>query len=181
VCKACFLVKYCNANCQRNHWPTHKADCKQRAASYATRRSSRTHRRRRTNCPICFLPMPDRLINCVSLPPATITSVPIYDYARANQEFAMKETEAYYSCCGKYICRGCLHSSYMSGNDKCPFCNSDRSNNTRDEMVEDNMRRVEANDATSIFLLAVSCYHGLNGIQQDHARARTIHKGSRSW
>ena len=30
-------------------------------------------------CPICFLPMPNKLICCVSLPPATITSVPIND------------------------------------------------------------------------------------------------------
>jgi hypothetical protein len=25
-------VKYCNAECQRNHWSTHKKVCKQRAA-----------------------------------------------------------------------------------------------------------------------------------------------------
>jgi hypothetical protein len=32
VCKSCMLVKYCNANCQRNHWPKHKKECKQRVA-----------------------------------------------------------------------------------------------------------------------------------------------------
>jgi len=31
-CKSCMLVKYCNANCQKNHWPEHKNECKQRAA-----------------------------------------------------------------------------------------------------------------------------------------------------
>jgi len=31
--KSCMLVKYGNADCQRNHhWPTHKKLCKQRAA-----------------------------------------------------------------------------------------------------------------------------------------------------
>jgi hypothetical protein len=32
TCKSCKLVKYCNALCQRNHWATHKKDCKRRAA-----------------------------------------------------------------------------------------------------------------------------------------------------
>jgi hypothetical protein len=32
ACKSCMLVKYCNPTCQRNHWPTHKKICKQRAA-----------------------------------------------------------------------------------------------------------------------------------------------------
>jgi hypothetical protein len=35
------------------------------------------------DCPICFLPMPYQLISCMTLPPATFTSVPIYDYALA--------------------------------------------------------------------------------------------------
>jgi hypothetical protein len=30
--------------------------------------------------------MPGKLLSCVSLPPATITSVPIYDYAKANEK-----------------------------------------------------------------------------------------------
>ena len=42
------LVKYCNAKCQRNHWSKHKNKCRERAASYATRLCSRTHRPRRT-------------------------------------------------------------------------------------------------------------------------------------
>jgi hypothetical protein len=32
TCKSCKLVKYCNAKCQRNHWPKHKKQCKVRAA-----------------------------------------------------------------------------------------------------------------------------------------------------
>ena len=31
MCKACMLVRYCNAACQMKHWPTHKAECKLRA------------------------------------------------------------------------------------------------------------------------------------------------------
>jgi len=42
------------------------------------------------DCPICFLPMPKEIILCASLPPATISSVPIYDFACANKELAKK-------------------------------------------------------------------------------------------
>jgi hypothetical protein len=46
-----------------------------------------------------------------------VSSVPINDFAIANVELATMETEKYYSCCGKIMCTGCVHSSYMSGND----------------------------------------------------------------
>ena len=32
ACKACMHARYCNAECQRKHWATHKTACKQRAA-----------------------------------------------------------------------------------------------------------------------------------------------------
>jgi TPR repeat protein len=89
----------------------------------------------------------------------------------AHEEFASEGMEEYYPCCGKTICGGCLHSFNQSGNiGKCPFCNSDRSR-TVEEEVEEIMRRVEANDAASISLLANCYHHGLDGFQQDHARA----------
>jgi radical SAM protein with 4Fe4S-binding SPASM domain len=31
-CKSCMQAKYCDAECQKKHWATHKADCKRRAA-----------------------------------------------------------------------------------------------------------------------------------------------------
>ena len=119
-------------------------------------------------CPICFLPMPINLINCITLPPATISSVPIYDFAIANEEL-----EEYFSCCGKTICQGCVHSFNQTGNDdkngKCAFCNSDR-NNTKEERVQEMMRRVNANDPNSICMLANSYHRGLNGFQQDQTK-----------
>ena len=67
---------------------------------------------------------------------------------------------------------GCVHSFRKSGNDgKCPFCNSDRRNKTVEENVKDNMKRVEANDAASIYLLGNSYRHGSIGLQHDHAKA----------
>ena len=129
------------------------------------------------DCPICFLPMPVRILSCISLPPATIFSVPINDFAKANEneELAGVGTKRYYACCGKTICRVCIHSFQCSDNNKkCPFCNSDRSNKKVVEHVEDLMKRVEANDPASMFMLANSYQHGLNGLQQDHAKAMEL-------
>jgi TPR repeat protein len=82
------------------------------------------------------------------------------------------DTEGYYSCCGKSICRGCSYSFFESGNiDQCPYCNSDRSNKTEEEQVRDMMKRAEANDPASICLLAHSYHKGRGGLQQDHAKA----------
>jgi TPR repeat protein len=116
--------------------------------------------------------MPVRLISCASLPPATILSVPINDFAKANDVLAMKKTEEYYSCCGKSICKGCIYSFCDSGNeDKCPFCNSSRADKTDEEMVGELMKRVEVNDAASIYLMASHYQQGQGGLQQDYARA----------
>jgi hypothetical protein len=167
-------VKYCNAACQMNHWATHKKICKQRAAELRDEALFKDPPAKE-ECPICFLPMPMKLINCISLPDATILSVPIYDFAIANKELADMGTETYYSCCGKTICIGCLYSFLKSGNDeKCPFCNADR-NKTDEEDVEDMMKRVEANDAASMRLLAGFYQHGLNGLQQDHAKEKELY------
>jgi hypothetical protein len=164
-------VRYCNAACQKKHWPTHKKDCKLRAAELRDKALFKDPPPKE-DCPICFLPMPILLISCVTLPPATIYSVPIYDFAIAHEELAAKESETYYACCGKSICQGCHYSSWKSGNDeKCPFCNSDRTGKTDDEQVEELTKRAEANDAASIGLLACFYLHGLKGFQQDHVKA----------
>ena len=116
--------------------------------------------------------MPTKLICCVSLPPATISTVPIIDYAKANVELANKGTIHYYSCCGKNICGRCVHSFRESGNiGKCPHCNADRKGKTEDDLFEEMMNRVEANYAVSICMLAHSYHQGIRGVKQDHANA----------
>ena len=175
ACKSCMQVKYCNAICQKNHWPKHKKLCKE----HATKLRDDTLFKdppAKEDCPICFLPMPARLICCILLPPATISSVPIYNFAIANLELAAKETDNNYPCCGKSICRGCIYSFHKSGNlDKCPFCNSDQGGKTDEEMVREVMKRVEVNDAASFYLLANSYHDGVGGIQPDQAKAMEIY------
>ena len=107
-------VKYCDATCQRNHWPMHKKECKLRAAELRDE-ALFNDPPMKEDCPICFLPMPDKLICCVSLTPATIHSVPIYNFMKAHEELAGKATEEYFPCCGKSVCGGCAHSFHSSG------------------------------------------------------------------
>jgi tetratricopeptide (TPR) repeat protein len=115
--------------------------------------------------------MPERLISCVSLRPATRSSVPIKDFADEHVDIAHIEMETYYPCCGKSACGGCLHSHHVSGhNNKCPFCNAER-NAIVEEHVEEIRRRVEANDAASMNMLAFYYEHGRRHIQQDQTKA----------
>jgi TPR repeat protein len=93
-----------------------------------------------------------------------------------NEELANENMEKYYPCCGKSICRGCVYSFCAAGNiGKCPFCNSDRGSKTNEERVRELMRRVEANDAASVCMLANSYHNGLNSFQQDHAKAMELY------
>jgi hypothetical protein len=171
TCKACMHARYCSAACQRNHWPKHKKDCKLRAAELRDEALFKDPPAKE-DCPICFLPMPVQLLSCILLQPATIFSVPTYEYAIANQGLQAKSTEEYYPCCGKSICGGCVHSFCMSGNnDKCPFCNSDRGNKTDEENIQEMMKRSEANDAGAMYVLGSYYYQGSNGLQQDHVKA----------
>ena len=176
ACKSCMLVKYCNINCQRNHWKKHKKECKQRAAELRDEALFKDLPAKE-DCPICFLPMPVKLIACMTLPPANITSVPICDFADANDGVANLASETYYSCCGKSICGGCIHSIIKSGNNgTCPFCKSDRGTQTEEEKIAEMMKRVEANDASAIYSLGNHYNHGHLGLQQDRTRAMELWK-----
>jgi TPR repeat protein len=71
-----------------------------------------------------------------------------------------------------------VYSFRESGNiGKCPFCNSDR-NQTVEELVGEVMRRVEANDAASICLLAANYHQGRVGFQQDRTKAMELYTGA---
>ena len=125
TCKSCMLVKYCDANCQKSHWPKHKAECKIRAAKLRNEAPFKdSPSKEECPIPICFL-LPIELISCVSLPLATISFISIFDFAEepeANEGLAKKALELYYTCCGKSICKGCVYSFCESGsNGKCPF------------------------------------------------------------
>ena len=178
VCKACMLARYCSPTCQRNHWPKHKKECKQRAAELHDEALFKDPPAKK-DCPICFLPMPIKLISCISLPPATISSMPIHNFAEANEELANMSMETYFPCCGKSICSGCIHSFCKSGNgDNCPFCKSNIIGKTDEECVEELMKRIEVNDAGSMYVLGSYHSHGQLGLQQDRGKALELYARS---
>jgi TPR repeat protein len=112
----------------------------------------------------------------MSLPPATILSVPIYDFAIANTELAAEDMDAYYPCCGKSICRGCFYSFRQSGNmKKCPFCNSDRAGKTDEEDFNELTKRVEVNDAGATFVMATYYFGGVNSCPLDRTKAMELY------
>jgi len=172
-------VKYCNAVCQKKHWAMHKKQCKLRAAELRDEALFKDPPSPKEDCPICFLPMPLKLICCFSLPPATVSSVPIHDYAISHEELAKMNLEEYVVCCGKSVCRGCIYSFCESGNIwTCSFCNSDRDSTTAEQKVLEIRRRVAANDPASIYLLADCYYGGEGGVQQDHAKTMELYARS---
>ena len=70
-----------------------------------------------------------------------------YDFAIANEELAKVGTDQYYSCCGKSICGGCIHSIGKSGNImKCPHCKTVKIGKTDEETAVGHMM-VEAYEA----------------------------------
>jgi TPR repeat protein len=102
--------------------------------------------------------------------------VPIYDFAIANKGVEDEAMEEYFPCCGKSICGGCVYSFKESGNhDKCPFCNSDRTGKTDEEIFGEILKRVEANDPASMCMLATHYHHGRGGVQQDHAKVMELY------
>ncbi|KAK1734131.1 hypothetical protein QTG54_015134 [Skeletonema marinoi] len=58
-CTACYLVKYCSVQCQKEHRKQHKRDCKKRAAEIRDellfKQPESTHL---GDCPICMIPLP---------------------------------------------------------------------------------------------------------------------------
>jgi TPR repeat protein len=113
----------------------------------------------------------------MSLPPATISSIPIADYAKENDELADMTMAHYYSCCGKGICKGCIHSFCESGNiHNCPYCKAEIMGKTDDDRIEELMKRVEANDAGAMHVLGSYYDHGQLGLQQDLAKGVELWK-----
>jgi TPR repeat protein len=93
-----------------------------------------------------------------------------------NEELANKNTEEYYTCCGKSICQGCIYSFSKSGNmGNCPFCKSEYVDKTDEKRVEELMKRVEANDAGATFSLGSYYHKGRGGLLQDHTKAMDLY------
>jgi len=162
-CAACKMVKYCSRECQISHRPQHKRECKKRAAELhnQTQRDIREIGRimkstsesnndeslfklppKNEDCPICFLTIP-----------------------------SLWTGHIFQACCGKVICKGCIHAMFMASNaDLCPFCRAP----SGDEFVErlDNLiERKNDGLAGAFYNLGVFYDQGLYGLPQDTMKA----------
>ena len=80
----------------------------------------------------------------------------------------------HYACCGKVICRGCVHAHRTADNRcLCPFCRSPT--HTSDvELIERFKKREEADDAEAIYRLGCYYRRGVYGLPRDHNKAMEL-------
>ena len=146
TCTGCNSVKYCNVECQKQHRPHHKKECR-RIASSREKTSISDNLVRGINsmmisdddlfkdplpkedCPICMLPMPYGI--CLGGVQGSYAS--------------------YQPCCGKMICSGCMLASINEINkgkmkDACAFCRVPI-RRTSEEFMERCEKRMQSNDA----------------------------------
>ena len=132
---ACKLVQYCGVECQKNHRPQHKKECKKRMAEIREdllfTQPGESHR---GECPLCCLPLP-----------------------LENSETGLN------SCCCKLICDGCNFANRErerreSLEQRCAFCREPIPD-TKDKCVKNLMERAKANDPLALYQLG-SIYYG---------------------
>jgi tetratricopeptide (TPR) repeat protein len=130
---SCNLVRYCSVECQKKHRTLHKKACKKRLAELLDDRLFRQpdviHH---GECPIC----------CLALP--------------LDEEKSFMN-----SCCCKYICDGCCHANKQREaeqrqENKCPYCREPLPT-SQEEMDQNLMKRVKANDPVAMFKMGVKC------------------------
>ena len=114
ICVACKMVKYCNRDCQIEHRPQHKTECKKRAMEIHVEALFKQPPKSE-DCPICFVHVP-----------------------------LMATGQKYFVCCGKIICSGCVHAVALSTNDEviCPFCRTELSK-SNEEKINRFEKRIE--------------------------------------
>jgi len=153
ACTGCNLVEYCNKSCQVAHWPAHKKACNERVAELFDEKLFKQPPPNE-DCPICYLRLPNDLDQCL-----------------------------YEPCCGKMLCRGCVHAHSVAAADtekyKCVFCRTEAPSSD-EVLIERTKKRAEANDAQAMFSLGRFYQFGTMGLRQDHAKAlELLHKSAK--
>jgi len=133
-CHDCDLVKYCSDKCREEHREQHTDECNKRAAKLRDKRLfTLPDGTHLGECPICFFPL--------SLD---------------------KRKSIFMSCCGKLICKGCVHANFMAHlhdiekAGTCVFCREPPTERDNNEKL---MKRVEANDPAALREIGVICHN----------------------
>lgn len=134
----CMLVKYCSADCQKNHRPQHREACKKRLAELREEiLFTQPESNHFGDCPICCVPL------------------------------SIDETQSpLTACCCKHICFGCFVLSCQADGEDfrpvdrqiCPYCRQ-RLPGTQEEMKAYLMKRAEVNDPIAFQQLGTCCFY----------------------
>ena len=133
-CDCCDIIRYCSDECQDDHLPQHEEECKKRTVELRDellfRQPEKSHL---GDCPLCCLPLPIDI----------------------QKSFIM-------SCCSKIICMGCDYANQKRQHErriqpKCAFCRTAMPD-TREQINEQLMKRVEANDPVAMCGMGMQRY-----------------------
>jgi len=135
---------YCNAACKKKHRQKHKKQCERIVAELHDEKLFKQPPPEE-DCPICMIRLPSLITG-----------------------------QMYMACCGKVICRGCIHAVQSrvakEEDDKCIFCRIP--NPASDEEVLKRLKkRVEMNDFQAIHNTGNYYAEGLYGLPQNYAKA----------
>ena len=149
TCTACKMVKYCSRDCQIAHRSQHKNDCKRRAKELHDEKLFKQPPPME-DCPICMVRIPSLISG-----------------------------RTYMACCGKVICKGCIHAvqlrALLAGrqeeDDVCPFCRAPPPESVNEEMIKRYEKRADMNDPIGIRILGDMYASGQDGLPQNQAKA----------
>jgi hypothetical protein len=140
ICTACRLVKYCSVECQKNHRPQHKKECRKRAAELRDDRLfTQPDESHLGECPICCLPHSFDVTNGLDRSKSGINS-----------------------CCCKRICDGCDWANKKREIEqglehKCTYCREPLPK-SQEEMDQNFIERAKANDPIALFQIGDTCH-----------------------
>jgi len=87
---------------------------------------------------------------------------------------SMRSGSVYAACCGKVICRGCMHAvqsrAVKRKDDVCPFCRT-LTPSSNEEMVKRYEKRMEINDPIAIYNLGGFYAQGSYGVRENYVKA----------
>ena len=147
TCNKCKMVKYCNAACKKKHRKKHKKACEKRVAELHEEQLFKEHSPKE-ECPLCFLPLPLEI-----------------------------DQVTFETCCGKFICNGCLYATVMSesdgGVDLCAFCRMPNASSD-EELVKRIKNLMDKGNAKAFNHLAGYYARGINGMPQDWEKSNEL-------
>ena len=148
ICNKCKVATYCNAVCKKVHKKKHKKDCEEHIRLAAEKYDEKlfTQPPPEEDCPICMIRLP-----------------------------TLATGLTYMHCCGKSICRGCVHafqSRITKDEDEiCPFCRAPIPTSVQ-EITKRLEKRMEMNDADAICNLGFLYFDGgVRGVPRNVVKA----------